>query len=549
MLEYTGDGPDTPDSGRPAPQYVRGKPRILTTAMKQRLIAVFPFLYPPMFAMDPVLTLYASNVSEVSPSEVFMPLVAALGLALTLLLLARVLIRDIRKAALIATLFLVLFFFYGPILSIIRGWAAPGVLQPTPWIILIIVWVIILISGIYLIIRTHRNLAGLTTVLTVVGLLLVMISSINIAVNETNISSQDIRPADSLTLSEPELSIAGTMPDIYYIILDRYAGASTLQEVYDFDNSEFLNFLTDRGFYIAHESRANYLKTRSSLASSLNMGYINYLTEELGEGFTDVGPIYDMLQDYDVWHLLKSMGYEFVHSGSWWGPTRSNEYADINLNYSQIPYFPMILFENTMAYPLCVTSHIFDDRHTRHSKCALYSYENLADIPNIANPTFVFAHLLMPHPPYVFDTDGSCLTIDEAQQRSAATNYVNQLVFTNSKLQLLIDELLSKSDIPPVIILQADEGPFPPGTDSPDFKWEITNEALLKQKMRILNAYYLPDVDDDVLYSSITPVNSFRVVFNSYFGTDLALLPDTSYVIHGGHPYKFLDITDVVDYE
>ena len=549
LLGYTSEVLDTLDSGRPAPQYARGKLRILTKVMKRRLITVLPFLYPLLFAMAPVLALYASNVWEVSPSEVFMPLAAALGLAFLLLLLVQVLLKSIKKAAVIVSLFLGLFFFYGTALSIIGGWAGPGVLRPIEWIILTIIWVIIFIIGAYFIIKTRRNLSSLTAVLTVVALILVILPSVSLMVDETSISWQDIRTTEGLEVSEPELADIGILPDIYYIVLDRYASASMLQEVYDFDNSEFLDFLADRGFYVASESRANYLKTRSSLASSLNMEYINYLTEELGEEFSDVGPIYGMLQDYKVWHLLGSMGYEFVHFGSWWGPTRHNEYADINLNYSQIPYFSMFLFESTMAYPLCVASHIVDDRHERHRQCALYSFEHLANIPNSTNPTFVFAHVLMPHPPFVFDIDGSHLTVDEAQQRSMKTNYVNQLVFTNGKIQFLIDELLSRSDVSPIIILQADEGPFPPGTDFPYFGWENASEAQLRQKMRILNAYYLPNVDDDVLYSSITPVNSFRVVFNSYFGTDFALLPDTSYVTHGGHPYKFLDVTDTVKYD
>ena len=48
-------------------------------------------------------------------------------------------------------------------------------------------------------------------------------------------------------------------PDIYYIILDRYANADTLSEIYKFDNEPFLDELEARGFSIAHHAWANYL--------------------------------------------------------------------------------------------------------------------------------------------------------------------------------------------------------------------------------------------------------------------------------------------------
>ncbi|KPL22681.1 MAG: hypothetical protein AMJ75_07635 [Phycisphaerae bacterium SM1_79] len=124
---------------------------------------------------------------------------------------------------------------------------------------------------------------------------------------------------------------------------------------------------------------------------------------------------------------------------------------------------------------------------------------------------------------------------------------MDRIVFTNRKLQELIDTLLSSSQPPPIIIVQADEGPYPQGLEvgSKPFNWQTASNAQLREKMGILNAYYLPDVNKDILYESITPVNSFRIVFNLYFGTDLGLLPDESYVFTDtGHIYKFINVTD-----
>jgi hypothetical protein len=64
--------------------------------------------------------------------------------------------------------------------------------------------------------------------------------------------------------------------------------------------------------------------------------------------------------------------------------------------------------------------------------------------------------------------------------------------------------------------------------------------------MSILNAYFFPDRKYDGLYPDITPVNSFRVVLDTFFGARLGLLPDKSYFSTWGEPYRFMDVTDEV---
>jgi len=69
------------------------------------------------------------------------------------------------------------------------------------------------------------------------------------------------------------------------------------------------------------------------------------------------------------------------------------------------------------------------------------------------------------------------------------------------------------------------------------------SDGLLKIKTAILSSYYLPGVDQDkILFSSITPVNSFRLIFNYYFGEDYELLPDDIFIPEKGYLYKFLNV-------
>jgi hypothetical protein len=341
----------------------------------------------------------------------------------------------------------------------------------------------------------------------------------------------------------------GARPDIYYIILDRYGGPATLKEVYGFDNSEFMDYLTSRGFYVATESRANYLKTAHSLASSLNMEYVNYLRDRVGEDSADWVPLFVLLQDYKLWRFLKARGYEFYHFGDWWEPTTLNKYADENVNYYWLSEFATVLYETTAFAPIGVSLGILDSRREQWKRIR-YKFDRLAGIPDNEEPTFVFAHMLVPHSPYVFERDGEFIPEEELITRTEERAYIDQLVYTNTRVRELIDTIIARSDIPPVIVLQSDEGPFPERyrQDAYTFKWTDATVEELDQKMRILNAYYLPGAPDSVLYPSVSPVNSFRIVLNHYFGQDLELLPDEIYAfVDHDHPYKFFSITEVFE--
>ena len=122
--------------------------------------------------------------------------------------------------------------------------------------------------------------------------------------------------------------------------------------------------------------------------------------------------------------------------------------------------------------------------------------------------------------------------------------YLDQLVFTQKKTQELIDAILSNSRIAPIIILQADHGtssigrPHPPLEDTQ----EVTD--MVSERLRIFNAYYLPGIESGSLYDSITPINTFRIIFNLYFNQDYELLEDRSYYSDYVNPNVLTDVTD-----
>ena len=358
--------------------------------------------------------------------------------------------------------------------------------------------------------------------------------------------------ANSSLASRGAAVLASEHPDIYYFIFDRYASQSVLANEYGIDNQDFTKFLKAKGFYVASGSHSNYLKTATSLASSLSMDYINFLSEKKDEYGLSWQPVYTMLGTHPVGEFLKSRGYTYVQIGSWWRPTQYNAFADENYSFG-FSEFNWIFLRKTILPPLVAAvfpgSNIALRLRWDYGQCQRVpqQMEQIKRTGGRPEPTFLFAHILLPHEPYVFDADGRCLSLAEMDARGSRTGYVGQLLYTNTLLQDVLASLLDRPGKKPIVILQADEGPFPERYRSSSRSWREADRSELQMKTGILNAYYFPDGDYRGLYDTITPVNSFRAVFNKFFATDFERLPDRIYASPDVFEiYEFFDVTDFV---
>lgn len=499
-----------------------------------------PF-HPFLFAMWPILALYSHNKEQLAPAELLLPSVIVLGGVLAVTALLWLVLRDVLKSAIVASVMATLFLTAGQTLDSL-AWALPWTDNATLsswtfalWFCLSLVFGLVLFNLFIVVARTRRDLVKPTVLLNVVGAVLVIMPTASAVKYEVFDRSTAGSPADAgwgEPGSPPEYS-----PDIYYIILDSYASSATLQEFYGYDNSPFTEYLKDKGFCIASESRSNYNMTWLSLSSSLNMQYVNHLYDNTSD--INYRLASRMVKNNEVVQFLKAKGYRFVHFSSGLGATDRNEYADFDYVRSQgLNEFATILIRQTMAYYLLrdVLEQAGRDR-------ILFTFSKMANLEDIEGPKFVFAHINCPHPPWVFGPNGEPVPeADLAFQGSAWAQkdlYLDQLVYTNVMTMTLIDALLSESKVPPVIILQGDHGP---AAESPVGS-SLTDESL-RERYGILNAYHLPGGGDSLLYENITPVNTFRVIFDFYFGTDFGLLEQRNYYKNYYSPYEFFDATD-----
>ena len=493
----------------------------------------FP-IHTALLAAFPVLFLFAENAADqLVLDPMWGPLTLSVAGALVVLAVAAAITRDLVRGGLLASFVIALFFSFGHV------WLMLADVLPSR-VVLVAAYGLVALVGIWLIWRGGRWTVPLSQFANVAALALVLVNVVRIVDFTTGPATAEAdEPA-----SDVAVPIQGDhpRPDVYFIVFDRYANSETLDEIYDYDNGPFLRELEERGFVVAEDSWSSYFRTAPSLLSTLSMDYLDgEILREEDEDPPTMAPIHRRLQGHlPVPATFKALGYEYIHIGSLWNPTQRNVDADLTMNYSSGSEFGAALATTTLLSLLQPdeAGEGEDEAPSRPDLSrshTLFQFERLQQVIGRPGPTFVFAHLLLPHPPYVFRADGSMTTVEERRSRSREALYRDQLRWTNDRILELVDRALDVRGEDPVIILQADEGPYPPrfARERGSFDWlgDATPEEIL-QKYGILNAMRLPGVDADAagVHDRMSPVNTFRIVFNEFFDADLPLLPDRVYL-------------------
>ncbi|RIK32593.1 MAG: hypothetical protein DCC56_01925 [Anaerolineae bacterium] len=485
--------------------------------------------YPILFGAYPVLALLAVNVGQIKVEAGWRALIICIAFAGILSLLLRLVLRDWNRAAFLSTLWMALFFSYGHVFITLTEKFSDVDFES--WLLL--AWLILfLLAILWAVKRSPSSPAALNVI--ALGLALMSLWQIQPEVRKGSVHrvAAENAPVDE-NLTRPE-----NPPDVYYFILDMYTRADLLQEAYGYDNSAFLDALRARGFYVAQCSQSNYVRTELSVASSLNMAYLQGLDPAFTPDSIKRRVLWDSYKHNAVRYNFETLGYKTIAfaTGFAW-----NELDDVDVFYTPPPFsagmteFETLFMQTTLARYAQdlgwvdidqITGQNFRDR-------TLLVFDSMDDIARMDEPTFAYVHVISPHPPFVFGPDGEYTDPadfwnDKKQYPKDlfARGYQNQLTFLNQKVLEAMDTLIAESDTPPIIILQGDHGP-----------WLQSND----KRMWILNAYYLPNHDQG-LYPTISPVNSFRYIFDEYFKGNYDMLPDVSYFSPVPKLYNFSEV-------
>ncbi len=522
-------------------------------------------LHPFLFAIAPIFFLFSHNIDELSLFDqrtlvrLVLPCVLSLGLSWALLLsLDRFVIKDRWRTGVLVSLLLFLFFGFGHAqnlyLRLVEHLGGdlrhvlPG-LKLGHYKLFFALWTAGGLGATWLIdhrLRRHRaSVPALTAYLNHVAAILVIMATIGIGWTEIQSTLHSPgKMASEQVQASPIQGITRGRPDIYYIILDAYAAADTLRDSFGFDNREFLDYLTGKGFCLAAKSCCNYNSTVLSLASSLNFEHLDHLRDKLGRETANLSLPLRMVENSRIMRFLKANGYAFINFKTPTGPASRNRNADWDVDCNRglvADDFLRILVETTLLEPF-FRIYNADSRRER-ILCQMASLPGVRGKFSDRRPIFVIAHILCPHYPYIFGRDGQAVSDAASHQTPKKKLYVDQLAFVNKLVMTMLDRLLADPYYRPLIILQGDHGPM-------DMPAGRTEEETIHNRTRILNAYLLPDGGAAGLYASISPVNTFRVILNHYFGTAYPLLVDRTFYAKSNYKtvFDFQEVTAIARY-
>lgn len=494
-------------------------------------IQSFPF-HPILFIAYPVIALMGVNVNEAEPSLLWRPLIVLTLIAVVLLALLKFVLKDWHRAAVLLSILIFLFFLYGHAYLYLKKIDINGFIIGRHRFMLPL-WIGLAALAGWWVVRVLRNPQASTPVLNLLSVFLLIYPSFQVTsyvIQKERADRAALTAAQSQGASLP----LGYAPDIYYIILDAYGRQDVLMEMFEYDNSAFIDFLDSKGFYVADCSQSNYGQTMLSLTSSLNFDYLDSLTSELTADTDRRAPLRALGQYNRTRGFLASQGYQIVSFAT---DFPVSEWRDANYFLNPPPIgmrdFEIMLAETSAwRIPMDMSDESPEKRSGdwyRHR--TLFALQQLEEtIPDIASPKFVFAHLVIPHHPFVFGPNGEYLPyqtravpkFDEYKVR-----YPDQVTYINKRIEKIIDQILQTSPNPPIIIIQGDHGPAP--------------FDVMERRMKILNAYYFPD-NTDGLYPTITPANTFRVIFNKYFLQEYPMLEDRSLFSEYDIPYNYVEV-------
>ncbi len=476
------------------------------------------FIAPLLFGIYPAYYYYTKNAKMILiPS-----LGRVLGVYLIFILLLYLLFLFIHRFKAIRaanSTVIVLFFFntYGIIFSALRE----ADIVRIEHITLLPFYLFLSAYAIWLVSRIKKKQAHTMWRWTVI------IFSALLAITTLEVIPREAGKIRARIASETVIAAAGSgeasddYPDIYYILLDEFAGFRSMREYWgNTEVNDFKAYLQETGFFVAEEAVPSSIHTVHQMAVRMNYEEYDYIPG-----------------NQPIWHqalahsrgfaLLESKGYTTLvfEEISKLHQTLPDIEADYLFKFNYQPgedyghlfdEYGMLVADGTMLSAFSKYYKISGQALNDHRNFLLLVQEELPSLEEYPAPRFVYAHLMIPHTQFLFTKDGDLV---DPGFHLDWTYYEGYHAYAIKYAEQLISGILANADPdkPPVIILQSDHGARIPANDTqlknfpPEFKRDI------------LYALYLPGYDISTLPQDINPINTLPLVFNHYLGENIPL--------------------------
>jgi hypothetical protein len=505
------------------------------------------YLPPLLLAVSPVLVIVGANLGVVPlrGAIVARSLAVAIGGTVVVLSVLRLRQRDLAARAAWLSWFLILCSLYWPGLRAVRALGLE-ISERDPYFALPFVVSMAALAAVAS--RPWEVRPRDPRPFTAAGGLLIVAALAPAAAAE--------RPEDPLWRQTADAMIAAPLSkmaappsaaearDIYYIVLDGLGRADTVKDTFKLDLEPLADALRAKDFHVPGQARTNYSQTYLSLASTLNLTYLDELVRVTGTETKNRTPLYYLIQQNALMRMASRAGYDVTALGSNFRGTKDFAVADTCI-CSRSALDEMELAVIGLTPLAALRPPRWADPYTTHRQIIDRQFEGLRTHARGARPSFVFAHVLAPHPPFIFTREGRprrdpwLFTIGDGlayggSHAQYVSGYANQAEYILRRTIDVIDTLLRRPGPAPVIVVHGDHGP-----DSVT-RWQTTRDVVVRDRMAIFAAYHFPDGPAD-LSPALSPVNGARLVAR-YLGAELPMLGDTSFFADWSRPYTFLRV-------
>ncbi|HTE10690.1 MAG TPA: sulfatase-like hydrolase/transferase [Chitinophagaceae bacterium] len=492
------------------------------------------FLLPVFFVLHNYLQ-YAGLVSGAAAVKVLVEIEFIFIVSFIILLLIT---RNVQRSAQITTLLGFIALFYG----VIKDFFSDTLHFPFMARYRLLLPVIIIVS-LLLIVRISRkkDFSKPNRFQNILLLLFLFTEVILLLCSGTGVYRQRNQLVKNNILTPANLPVITGQPDVYFLVFDSYPGTDFMHAYLQYNNA-LDSMLTSKGFYVVSHPKSNYNRTALSMAATLNFEFLQNIPDQ-----SNLEPKHYNQASLSIAHAAAIA--VFIHNG----------YQVYNLSVFDLEQQPSMFKENFLVLPeekmllyntlaerfqldVLWNFHLplqgntgrtdakkrrYQDLFTKESiKKRDFNNKLIDSLPKISlqdggKPKFIYAHFYLPHPPFFYNRNGDALTLkisDVEQSMEQTASFISYLEYTNKVILKLVKSILRDPQKEPVIIVQSDHG-------YRDFKKSLVNPG---QYFKNYSAFYFPDKNYSTLYDTLSNINTFPVIFNKYFKTNIPLQKDTS---------------------
>lgn len=493
-------------------------------------------LYPFLFSIIPILYLYKENILEVSTKILYITILIMTIFYIILYYLLIKLFPIYFSSIIMFNLFIYIYNIKKIIWkSIIEPIKKIGRVSFFHWLYYSLILVFTYFSLFY---KFNYNIISIFSKI-MFGIFtftnIVIIFNIVSNIKKLNSSKEELNNND-IKLENNNINKKNTYPNIYYIISDSYPGQKTLKKYCNLENYDFLNYLKDHNFNIYNDALSNYRSTMISIPSTLNMDYLSNTCNRLND--INYNPHIKKIWDNNqLFQYLSKRGYKIIELLSQWG--RDQEFntpsTKISMGKNSYSFFEVLLEDGIFSPIIKYLNALQLIKETENIE-KFFVNMKIKD-----EPTFIFAHFLLPHPRFLFKKNLkpkiSKLLIKTKVENEKIEDLVNQIEYVNKLLKNIIDNILIK-DKDSIIILQSDHGIH---MYNFSFVKKIHSLNFDETQYNILKAIYYKGEKIDI--NTRTSVNTFRELINLIFNDKLEMLDEKIYV---NYPYEKVGVINSI---